>query len=262
MEHFAIFALLAHLSVAAGPQIVIPEWEYDVGDIYKYEFRRATFVVENHGDAPLTLSAEPLAPIEGEFEISELTPVIPPGETGKVVAEISIYAEPMGPFMRTIVLNTNDPEVPQTFLRVRGAMKLYIQHFPPIYNVYMEAFRGTVEEEIYVLHSEAQIPLVLSNVGTSNPAFTATLTKVEDEYARIIKTNIAQVPEVVARRGDYILSVKSNPEATLGSYMSESIIIQTNITGYPEHRIPAMLIIRELPRVRMKREATQGAPDS
>lgn len=92
----------------SSPRAVLPFTSYDFGDVYRGEPIRQLFVVRNEGEANLIIKGvEPGC----NCEIVEADQIIPPGKEGTVQIEINTSSS-IGPLIKIVTLNTNNPEQP------------------------------------------------------------------------------------------------------------------------------------------------------
>ncbi|MDR2368445.1 MAG: DUF1573 domain-containing protein [Deltaproteobacteria bacterium] len=110
--------------LAAGenrPVIVIPEVEYDAGEVAPSSTVSHEFVVKNEGTGNLTINR--VVPGCG-CSVASFTDFIPPGAEGKVYLSVDIYAEWAGHNVnKSAVVMSNDPVNPDIRVTIRARVK-------------------------------------------------------------------------------------------------------------------------------------------
>jgi len=134
-------------SSETGPRAVIEAPLADVGEVSRGERVTHDFIISNEGDAPLEITE--VRPSCG-CTVAEYDEVIPPGETGKIHAELDTSGV-SGAAAKGITVFTNDPDKPrlQLTLRVRTVEHLY---FNPGFARFVKGHGhspGTVKQVFY-----------------------------------------------------------------------------------------------------------------
>jgi hypothetical protein len=109
------------------PKVAVGRTEYDFGVVDRDTGASHAFVIENTGEAPLTLHA-------GETSNERITSSIdresvPPGESAKVTVRWKPLTDADFSQQTAIVL-TNDPQRPRVVLSVSGAIRVVLQSSP------------------------------------------------------------------------------------------------------------------------------------
>jgi hypothetical protein len=212
----------------AKPQMKIPVREYNKGVVQKGEKVTYDFVVKNIGDAPLNiLNVRPAC----GCTVTEFDKEIAPGEEGKISAAVDTRNFSYGEQVKTISVKTDDPVEPNVSLRISVVVSAYIRVLPRDRLVF-SAREGYGDERKLVLHAEddKEEPFEVRS-ATSDTEY------VEVTYEKV-KEHVVQVePNVIARRDDYILTVKLSPETPVGYITGRNIIVKTTHEKMPEIKI-------------------------
>jgi hypothetical protein len=104
--------------VPAQPVLVIENNDADLGERKEGSDVEYVFVVRNAGGQPLILSE--VVRTCGCTEIEWTKEPIAPGKTGTI--KIRYDSKRVGPFAKTVIVNSNDPENPQSTLRFKGVI--------------------------------------------------------------------------------------------------------------------------------------------
>lgn len=231
---FAPLALivLAGLLLAAAPaqaadqpKIKIPVREFDAGIISKGDKVNHTFTVKNTGSAALSISQ--VKPSCG-CTVAEYDKDIAPGGEGKIQANIKTDHFGYGPFIKTIRVSSNDPVEPTITLTMRGTIKAYIKVFPKD-SILFETKKGYSQTKKLVLHNEEPTPLEIRSVSSDSEYIEVSVKKVKEE--KQVETSL------VAKPGDYILTVKLTDKAPVGFLSNRNVIVKTNLKKLPELKI-------------------------
>lgn len=204
--------LLAGAGLAAagpGPQLVLPETSFNLGEVYEDQPLTHTFEVRNAGDAPLVI--ERLDP-DCACTLTDYDRRIAPGEVGKITLTIEPYSV-IHQFCKKTKVFTNDPERPVAVLELCGHAKPFIEIQPR----HIIRFQGNPEEP----HS-AQVRLI-SNLLTPLQ-LTGYATDIADKINVAIET---QNP------GKVFLVKVSNKYRQIGKYKGK-ILINTNSEQRPQ----------------------------
>jgi hypothetical protein len=212
----------------AKPQMKIPVREYNKGVVQKGDKVKYDFVVKNVGDA--TLNILQVRPACG-CTVAEFDKEIAPGEEGKISAAVDTRSFSYGEQVKTISVKTDDAVEPNVSLRISVVVSAYIRVLPND-RVVFSARKGYGDEKKLVLHAEddEEEPFEVKSATTDTEY-------VEVSYEKT-KEHVVQVePNVIARRDDYILTVKLSPETPVGYITGRSIIVKTTHEKMPEVKI-------------------------
>lgn len=230
----------------------IPEWEWNAGDIEADKPFTHTFRLENDGPGALEALflqiATPKPWAKGK-PAGSFDPFIMPGGSGNVTAEVNETDQPPGPSLTTYVLLTNQKQ--KFLMRVFGMIRPYVQMRPEPTNLFFEATRGYEMERFYVLHAEGHPDFKVTSMETGLPLLWSAKPV---EKATLVQTNYPQEPEVWARKGDVILRLYVSPEASIGDYRGQPVLLKTNIPGFGGYKFLAGAWVTELPEVLQKQE--------
>lgn len=158
---------IALAASAQAPKIGGKNAVYDFGQVVKGARITHTFVIENEGKEPLTITEikNPCDCFSATFDRT-----IDPGKEGRIHVTIDTSKQE-GPLLLTGVINTNDPERPMTHLIIKGLVKGPITLLPQDHFA-LTAVHG--ENKIYHLFLEINRPkpLKVRGIESTNPLFT------------------------------------------------------------------------------------------
>jgi len=201
---------------AAAPKAVLVEDKKDAGTVAKGELIKHAFVLKNTGAADLLITD--VKPACG-CTVSEYDKVIKPGAEGKIALTIETK-QFTGPIVKTALVLTNDPTMPQMTLHISAVVKPYVETAP--YGFF----------RIQALTGESAVSEMI--LGSDDPAFAPS--KIEVPY-KFLKTTLAEATEKerVAGKGakQYKLTLSNAPDAPeglLGGYVK----LQTGVKQQPE----------------------------
>jgi len=223
------------------PKAVFREWNHDMGTVPRTLLEHR-FPIENKGSGVLKIL---YAQVPCECLDVEAPPMLMPGTSSEIVVRYDAFEAASGPFMRHVMLGTNDPEKPRVMLALRGFIQFYVQSLPLVPYVYIQAFRGESIVFNYVLHSETNPGFKLEEPKTSSPHIIATLERVTENY-RKVDSKRPQFPNIIARRGDYVLSIKNSADSPSGEYRGQSVRVATNIPEQPFIEFEVDAFVRDM----------------
>lgn len=125
------FSFLAADCLATEPvksQLVIPETEYNFGEVSEGTVVEHQFVLKNQGNAPL--SVERVVASCGCTAGTIDSNTIAPGEEGKLKVSFDTKGF-FGEKLKTVRVYTNDSDTPMTVLSLKGVIKPDIEIIPP-----------------------------------------------------------------------------------------------------------------------------------
>ncbi|HCA83231.1 MAG TPA: hypothetical protein DEP18_05545 [Flavobacteriales bacterium] len=102
----------------AKPVLAIENNDADLGDRKEGSDVEYVFIIRNNGGEPLILSE--VVRTCGCTELEWTKEPIMPGKTGTV--KIKYDSKRVGPFNKSVIVNSNDPDQPQTTLRFKGVI--------------------------------------------------------------------------------------------------------------------------------------------
>jgi Protein of unknown function (DUF1573) len=143
-------------AAATSPVIQLDRKEIDAGEVFRGQPARFVFQLQNTGRSPLTIKARTTC----GCTVAKCDELIPPGQTGKIEAELKTSGLGVGPASKGIIVTTNDPTqktihlnlkaeiVPAVRLVGRGLSLIALQtETPTVREVLVEA-RGPESFEI------------------------------------------------------------------------------------------------------------------
>lgn len=151
-----------------GPQptIMIAEKIKDVGQVAKGEKVRAVFEVKNTGQAPLEISQ--VRPTCG-CTVADFDRTIPPGGSGKVVAEVDT-AGFNGPISKAVLVFSNDPATPQVNLVIKAEVRAYVEVLPRPLVIFQSVLQGeTATQKLTLVSADGSDFKVLSATPSGGP---------------------------------------------------------------------------------------------
>jgi hypothetical protein len=207
---------------------VARDWDKDLG-LVSQAFLEHTFVVENRGEELLEIRH---AQVPCQCMNVEYGPHVLPGGSTEIRVFYDARERSDGPFARHVVLGTNDPENPRLVLRLRGFAAKHVQVFPVLPGLFLQCFRGESLGQSFVLHSELHPGFKPGKPETSTPHLVAKLEAVTENFKKV-DSGLLQFPNVIARKGDYVLSIKTSAEAPEGEYRRQWVRVPTGVAEQP-----------------------------
>jgi hypothetical protein len=168
-------AVLAQEAASHGPKMDVPTKVKDFGVVPQGQQIHATFQIVNDGDQPLEIRA--VRPTCG-CTVAKFDRKIAPGRAGLIKATVDT-TEFAGPITKSLLVLTNDPQVPTTTLVIKAIVQPYLQVLPrPLiqFNV-LQGEQATHEvtvvsdrdEDFKVTKVESSVPFITASVRKLGP---------------------------------------------------------------------------------------------
>ena len=202
-KRMAAFLITAGVSLAASvsdsaQKLVCSQPVYDFGEApYRANIRR-TFILKNEGDLPLEIKQ--ILPDQG-CAVSPVSQTrLAPGEETRLSVEFPLYGR-SGPQLKTITVESDDPEQPKMTLTLKGTAVEEVVIDPPQLEFRVlqtgSAATGTVRVALYTGHS-----FTIGKIECSHPQVAARSEVVEEGKSyRIIVTTRPPLPPGSLRSG-------------------------------------------------------------
>jgi hypothetical protein len=131
MTRFALAVVLAVATAGVAdaqgaPQLVVPSKIIDVGTVSQGVVADAVFELVNEGDAPLVIKA--VRPTCG-CTVADFDREIEAGATGRVAAKLDTK-DFSGPISKSILVMTDDPQMPTVTLVIKADVRPFIEVLP------------------------------------------------------------------------------------------------------------------------------------
>lgn len=229
--------VVATLSAAAKPMLVLDQSQYDFGKMETNGKGRHEFVLTNRGDQPLVLSrsknscgcctciCDAHLPEQGR---------IGPGKSAQVTLEWSIR-QYTGNFRQTENLTTNDPEQTEVSLEVSGRITPTVRVAPAqlVFSRVSAGEPAVGEVYLYGYRSEA---LQILGHELSDPA-TAKSFKITCQP--LPADQVAAEPDA---QSGCLLRIEVEPSLTCEPFRQQ-IVLKTNVDSAPEVEIPVVGVV-------------------
>ena len=151
-----------------GPQpaIMFVEKIKDFGTVAKGEKVHAVFEVKNTGQAPLEISQ--VRPTCG-CTVAEFDRTIPPGGSGKVVAEVDTTGF-NGPISKAVLVFSNDPATPQVNLVIKAEVRAFVEVVPRPLVIFQSVLQGeAATQKLTLVSTDGSDFKVLSVTPSGGP---------------------------------------------------------------------------------------------
>ncbi len=213
----------AKAGVVAGPRPVleIPKMRHDFGEVYEQPSFEAVFVVKNRGKADLVISE--VKPGCG-CTVANFDKVIAPGQEGKISLVLD-GTRVHGDFSKTAQVLTNDPDHPEVTLTIAGK-KVAFLNIVPDGVVYLQGrYEEVIEKEVTITSNEKLPDFKIVGVTSD----------IDDKISYEYKPG--------AKKGEYTLKIKKNPELPMSSSYG-TVTIKTNSTNAPETKLQVQVMTK------------------
>ena len=159
------------------PRLVCDEPTYDFGTVDPSTPVEHTFVLRNEGT--LTLEITRVHASCGCTVANVTEKSVPPGGESRITSRLSLQGR-SGPQSKTIVVDSNDPQQPQTILTLRGVAGAALVAQPA--QIMMPRVpMGTRPSANVLISSGDGTPFSITAVEATDPKLTATVQPVEDK---------------------------------------------------------------------------------
>lgn len=208
---------------ASGPRpiIEIPKMRHDFGDVYEADKFEYTFVVRNKGKADLVI--QDVKPGCG-CTVANFDKVIAPGQEGSIELVLD-GTRVHGEFSKTAQVHSNDPDHPELTLTIAGK-KVALVSVVPDGVIYLQGRYEEVIEKEVTISSNEKLP-DFKVVGVTSD--------MDDKISYQVKPGV--------KKGEYVLSVKKNPELPMSSSYG-TITVKTNSTKSPETKLQVQVMTK------------------
>ena len=115
-------------------------------------------------------------------------------------------------------------------ISLRGTIKAYIKVLPRD-SIMFDTKKGYTQTQKLVLHSDEKTPLEIRSVKTDSDYLEAQVKKVTQESKQVANN-------LIAKKGDYLLTVKLTDKAPVGFLSGRNVILKTNLEKLPELTVP------------------------
>jgi len=229
-----VSAIAAGLCVAAAaqgkpagkaPKVVVDQKTIQVGEILEQQNVEHTYIIKNAGNAELQIIS--VKPSCG-CSVADFDKAIPPGKEGRVHIKIDGKKVGAGPFDKSFMVKTNDPENEQFNLSVQGTVTKALEFSREI------RWAGFADEPLKI---ESFITVLLSS-----PTHITGAGWDADGKAKGLDGRIGVKLDTVERGKKYKLSVWKKAELAPESVVS-SIVLTTDNPKLKERNVPVSLTI-------------------
>jgi len=220
-------------SKKSGPQpkaVVEGEYTYHFGTMPQRATGKHEWVVRNEGKADLVLwmISSTCSCTLAKFKNGEKA-VVPPGESTEIALEFETR-ENNGTYEKGAEIGTNDPDLPQFSLHVRGQVFPAMLTFPPgnVAN-FLGISNDTEDNKTFVaVYSKDRPETKILKATSSRPA------DITVDYEPLSAKDAKEIPG--AEKGGYKLTVHAKSGLPLGTFREE-IVLATDHPKQPELRI-------------------------
>jgi hypothetical protein len=180
----ALFAVMVLVAVASpaqdltegAPKVVVPEKIKDFGTVPQGETVKTDFVLRNQGTKTLVVKA--VRPTCG-CTVADFDTEIQSGREGKVRVKLDTTGF-SGPISKSILIITNDPQLPTMSVIVKARVQPYLEVLPrPL--VRFNAIQNDGAEQVLTLVGAEGQRFEATRVESSDPSVEAELRKVDQK---------------------------------------------------------------------------------
>jgi hypothetical protein len=218
-----------------GPQpaIDIANKIEDFGMVAKGEKIHATFNVRNTGKAPLEITQ--VRPTCG-CTVANFDRTIPPGGTGKIVAEVDTTGF-SGPISKAVLVFSNDPAAPQVNLVIKAEVRAFIEVLPRPLVIFRNVLQGEPASEKLVLVSADGSDFKVEGAEAGGGPYQLAYKELGEKE---------RVPERKGSQWELTVTVPANaPEGML----NHKIVVKTTAAKAPEVTINVTGAVRPVVQV-------------
>jgi hypothetical protein len=222
-----LYAAAAAQSKPAGksPKVVVDQKTVQVGEILEMQNVEHDYIIKNTGNAELRIVS--VKPSCG-CSVADFDKVIPPGKEGKVHIKLDGKKVGAGPFDKSFLVKTNDPENEQFSLNVVGTVTKALDFSREI------RWAGFADEPLKI---ESFITILLSS-----PTHITGARWDADATAKGLDAKIGVKLDTIERGKKYKLSVFKKAELAPESVVS-GIVLTTDNPKLKERNVPVALTI-------------------
>ena len=200
---------------AGAAKIVAEEPIHDFGEMWIGPALEHTFVIENKGQSPLKISS--VRPSCGCTVAGKYPSTIAPGEKGSFPFKIA-SKKLRGKYEKSIKVYSNDPDMPELQLKLRGVCKRYIDVVPT--NAYFgKITNDEPRENILKITNNTDKPLEVSLSKAEDGKFKFELVETEKgkEYELHIKLDPPFAPGSLRGTTNLLTNVEAQKEIRIGA---------------------------------------------
>jgi len=209
-------------------KIVLLEEIYDFKTVSQGTTITHSFKIKNDGNAPLIIhNVHP----DCGCTVAESPSEVAPGAT----AEIHITMDTMdlsGVVNKRILISTNDPSAPETYVYLSGNVKAWVQVLPKPFLVFNQLLSEENEKSVYVVTEMEDKEFQITSTECSLP-FIEAISSVLPQDQRFGPFPNKQ----------YLLTLKIKPGAPVG-YQKGTLLIHTNVKEQPVKRMFVSTMLR------------------
>lgn len=205
----------------ARPIIEIPKMMQNLGDVYERDKYEYSFTVKNRGKADLVISE--VKPGCG-CTVASFDKVIAPGQEGKIEFVLD-GTRVHGDFTKTAQVLSNDPDHPELTLTIAGNKVAYLNVVPDGVVYLQGRYEEVVEKEVTISSNEKLPDFKVLGVTSD----------IDDKISYEFKP--------AAKKGEYTLRIKKNPELPMSSSYG-TVTIKTNSTNAPETKLQVQVMTK------------------
>ncbi len=215
-----------------SPKLVVPEKVKDFGTVPQGEHLKATFELKNEGDAPIEVRS--VRPTCG-CTVADYDKEIAPGKSGAITATVDT-TNFNGPIAKSLLVLTNDPEVPNLSLVVKAEVQPHVEVLPrPL--VRFNAIQGDEAVDKVTLASAMGEDFSITGIDSNVPYVSATSRKLAKDE---------QVPGKGTPQYEVTLSLA--PDAPVGP-LNATVTVHTDDPKAKDVAIRAFGVVRALVHV-------------
>jgi hypothetical protein len=170
---------------AVGPRIEVTPRTLDFGEVWEGDLVRQLHKIKNTGDAPLTIR---LTTTCGCTLATQPESPLPPGQSTEFT--ITYNTRHKGKAAKRVILNTNDPTTPVTYIDVRGNVKPIMLFDPTNRIAFHDLETDSVESQTIIFTNNFDKPVRMKLRESANSAFDVRFKEVKEgeSYELTIRT--------------------------------------------------------------------------
>lgn len=222
-------AVLAQASAEHGPKMDVPTKVKDFGIVAQGHVIEANFQIVNDGNQPLEIKA--VRPTCG-CTVASFDRQVAPGKAGLIKAKVDT-TNFTGPITKSILVLTNDPQVPTTTLVVKAVVQPYLEVLPrPL--VRFNVVQGEEATQEVTVVSDRNEDYKITKVEADKPFITASVRKLGKNEL---------IPGKF--KTQYRVTLKVNKDATVGP-VDANVLIHTTHPKAKTVRVKVFGVVRAL----------------
>ncbi|MGD8441777.1 MAG: DUF1573 domain-containing protein [Holophagae bacterium] len=186
LTHLVLAVLVVAASSAAAqaqgtPRLVVPSKIIDIGTVSQGVVADAVFELVNEGDAALVVKA--VRPTCG-CTVADFDREIPAGGKGKVEAKLDTK-DFAGPISKSILVMTDDPQMPTVTLVIKADVRPFIEVLPRPLVRFNAVLHEPMSQTFTVVGADPEKSVKVLGVDSSVPFITTSVRKLgEDELIK------------------------------------------------------------------------------